>query len=117
MPEEQAETFVVEPEMQLDGSPAPARTWLRPPSAGGKLTSPALVALAEGIALLVCFVLPPWYAFYAPLGPTQHGMPAVKGYSGWEMALGIPIGGAQRFDLFVHLWLVPLVAVALLVLA
>jgi hypothetical protein len=117
MPDEQAETFVVEPETQLDGSPAPERAWLRPPSSGGKLAAPTLLARAEGAALLICFVLLPWFGFPQPvLTPRTLGL-NIKSYTGWEAALGFYVGPTERFDIFVHLWLVPLVAVALLVLA
>src|SRR5215472_19033027 len=111
------ESFVVEPVTQLDGSPGPE--WKRPNVADwqGKLGQTGLIALAEGLALLGCFCLP-WFSFpvFGRAGPRGFG-PAVPGYSGWTTAVGVPLDGATRFTLFVHLWLVPLTAVALLGLA
>jgi hypothetical protein len=112
-----AETFVLEPETQLDGSPAPARTWPRPLTWRASLAAPAWVALAEGVALLGCFLLLPWAAF-PTVGAGEPGPnpPRLDLYTGWDAARGLRIGPRLPFDFFVHLWLVPLVAVLLLVL-
>lgn len=88
-----AETFVLEPETQLDGSPAPERAWLRPPSPGGRLAAPALVALAEGAALLICFLLLPWYGFPYPTIEPGGAVTHVQTYTGLDAALGLYGGG------------------------
>jgi hypothetical protein len=121
------EALVIESVTRLDGSPVPQRgrlsaaPWLR------KLAHPALGALAEGVVLICCFSLP-WFSMLTPLvgngsggnGPGDGGPgPFFASYSGWSIARGMPItpNGPTRIALFVHLWLIPLTAGALLVVA
>jgi hypothetical protein len=115
--EQTADVFVVEPVTQLDGSPVPHKE--EPGGAHGRerLEQPGAVALAEGLALLCCFLFP-WLHFPDLNAPPIEGRtPALLSFSGWSTALGLPIGSGLHLIVFVHLWLVPLIAAALLVLA
>jgi hypothetical protein len=91
-----------------------------------RLSRPGIVALAGGFATLWCFLLP-W--FVAPAGafgdgpstgPLDQGPGPVPliARPGWSIASGLTLGsgpgGVVRVALFVHLWLIPLVASALL---
>ncbi len=77
-----------------------------------------MIALAEGAALICCFFFP-WFSSLTPTSGNGPGRFAPVSYSGWSIAGGMPTGslGPIRIALFVHLWLVPLTAVALLVIA
>lgn len=77
-----------------------------------------MFALAEGLALAFCFFMP-WFAFPYFGGPSAGSgpFPGQVQYSGWDTAIGIPEGPHFRFAIFAHLWLVPLTALALLVVA
>lgn len=121
MPEisdQNVEQFVVEPVTQLDGSPVAAAGRARVADLRQKLERPGLIALAAGLALAFCFFMP-WFAF-PYFGSPNAGpgpFPGQVQYSGWDTAIGLPEGPHFRFAIFVHLWLVPLVALALLVVA
>ena len=106
--------FVVEPMTDLAGTPVVVKR--RPSFAlpAGRLGQVGVIALVEGLALLVSFFFP-WFFFPQPGsagGPNER--PGVEYYSGWATAIGIQVDGSAPLALFVHLWLVPLAAVALL---
>jgi hypothetical protein len=121
MPEisdQNVEQFVVEPVTQLDGSPVPTSSRVRVAGFRQKLEQPGMLALAEGLALVVCFFLP-WFSFPYAAGTVEGRgilLSAVQ-YSGLDTAIGIPEGPGFRFAIFAHLWFVPLIALALLVVA
>lgn len=121
MPEisaQNVEQFVLEPVTQLDGSPVPAAGRGRMAGLRQKLEQPGLIALAAGLALAFCFMMP-WFAFPYSGGPGAGPgpFPGQLQYSGWDTAIGIPEGRDFRFAIFVHLWFIPLIALALLVVA
>ena len=122
MPEisdQNVEQFVVEPVTLLDGSSVPTSGRVRVAGFRQKLERPGMIALAEGLALVVCFFLP-WFAFPYAAPAAQRGLflSTTAQYSGWDTAIGLPEGGTHfRFAIFVHLWLIPIAAVALLVVA
>jgi hypothetical protein len=109
------QTLVIESVTWLDGSPVPQARRLSAAGLRGKLGQPGMIALAEGAALICCFFFP----WFSSLTPTFRNGPGRVSYSGWSIARGMPTGsgGPIRIALFVHLWLVPLAAVALLVIA
>ena len=108
------ESVLFEPVTRLDGSPVPPPRWR------GALGQPGAIALASAVALLCCFSLP-WFSFrfgfeiVSGPGPRQQA----PDLSGWSIATGLPLtpDGSVRLAMFVHLWLIPLVAGALIVLA
>lgn len=114
--------LVIESETWLDGSPVAQTRRLGAAGWRGRLAQPGVVALATGLALVCCFSLP-WFSMLrsafgnGPPGPAPG--PAYVSYSGWSIASGMPLApnGAARIALFVHLWLVPVAAGALLVIA
>ena len=115
--DQNVETFVVEPVTQLDGSPVSTRGRLRLPNVEQKLDRPGIIALVEGLALIVCFSLP-WFSFPFAVPANQRGvfLSTTNQYSGWDTAIGLPEGGTNfRFAIFIHLWLIPVAAVTLLV--
>ena len=121
MPEvsdQNVEQFVVEPVTQLDGSPISTTGWARVAGLRQKLEQPGLIALGAGLTLAFCFFMP-WFAFPYFGGPNAGPgpFPAQLQYSGWDTAIGLPEGPHFRFAIFAHLWLVPLIALALLVVA
>jgi hypothetical protein len=94
-----------------------------------RLSRPGIVALAGGLATLWCFLLP-W--FVAPANAfADSPLPALLAqgpgpvplitHSGWSIASGLNLGsgpgGVVRVPLFIHLWLIPLMAAALLAIA
>ena len=114
--DQDAELFVIEPVTQLDGSPVPQKARPRAAPTPGALGLPGQVALAVGLALLFCFFLP-WS--YFPIyngGPIGELLQTQTNYSGWDTALGVTIGLGRRLALFVDLWLIPIIAAALLAL-
>jgi hypothetical protein len=120
--DEDEEQLIIEPITWLDGSPVRQRRRLGAPAWSGKLGRQGMLALGEGLALLGCFSLP-WFSMNDLLlgGRSTSGpfIPSVVSFNGWSIAGGMPFGngptGQIRADLFVHLWLVPLAAAALLV--
>lgn len=121
MPEisdQNVEQFVVEPVTQLDGSPVSAAGRVRAADLRQKLERPGLIALAAGLALAFCFFMP-WFAFpyFGGPGAGPGPFPGQVQYSGWDTAIGIPEGPSFRFAIFAHLWLIPIIVGALLVVA
>jgi hypothetical protein len=113
------QTLVIESVTWLDGSPVPQARRLSAAGLRGKLGQPGMIALAEGAALICCFFFP-WFSMLTLTSGNGPGRFAPVSYSGWSIARGMPFfveGGPIRIALFVHLWLVPLTAVALLVIA
>jgi hypothetical protein len=112
------EAFVVEPVTQLDGSPVSTSGRMKVAGFRQKLERPGIIALAEGLALAVCFSLP-WFSFPFAVPANQRGvfLSTTNQYSGWDTAIGLPEGPNYRFAIFAHLWLIPVTAVALLVVA
>jgi hypothetical protein len=125
--------LVIESVTWLDGTPVQQASerhtarWVA--SWRERLSRPGIVALAGGLAMLWCFLLP-W--FVAPAGAFADGPspgPLAQGpgplppitHPGWSIASGLNLGsgptGVVRVALFIHLWLIPLVAAALLVVA
>ena len=120
--DEDKEQLIIEPITWLDGSPVRQRRRPGAPAWSGKLGRKGMLALGEGLALLGCFSLPWfWMSDLVPGGRAGPGLfiPSVVSFNGWSIAGGMPLGngptGQVRADLFVHLWLVPLAAAALLV--
>lgn len=121
--------LVIESVTWLDGSPAQRESTLQAArwfaQARARLTTAGVIALAGGLVSLWAFLLP-W--FVAPLTLLQGG-PDPRGFSpsdttrlpGWSVATGMPAGGGPNgtlhLALFVHLWLVPLAAISLLIVA
>jgi hypothetical protein len=122
VPVHDEEQFVIESVTWLDGSPVSQRRRLSAAGWRGRLGPPGMLALAEGLAFLCCFSLP-WFSMrsFGPTGaPDGSGPgPSFVSFSGWSIASGMPVSpnSAVRIALFVHLWLVPLTAGALLVIA
>ena len=121
---EHDEPFVVEPLQHVDGSPVPR---LRVARWTWKPTIPALIALAEGLALLGLFCFSPWFSWQGVnIGLGLIDTPAadhylrtlfrLHSYSGWAMAQGIAIP-EEPTPFLIYLWLIPLIGVALVVLA
>ncbi|HEU5200878.1 MAG TPA: hypothetical protein VFU32_14665, partial [Ktedonobacterales bacterium] len=117
MPElfdQNVEQFEVEPVTQLDGSPVSTPGRVRVANVRQKLDQPGMIALAEGLALALCFFLP-WLSF--PYFSSGLRGPSLRQYSGWNTAIGMPEAPGFRLAIFAHLWLIPVTAVALLVVA
>jgi hypothetical protein len=117
MPEisdQNVEQFVVEPVTQLDGSPVTAAGRVRAADLRQKLEQPGMIALVAGLALAFCFFMP-WLSLPHFAGPS--GRFFALPYSGWDTAIGLPEGSNFRLAVFAHLWLVPLAALTLLVVA
>ncbi len=115
MPElfdQNVEQFEVEPVTQLDGSPVSTPGRVRVAGFRQKLDQPGMIALAEGLSLVICFFLP-WLAF--PYFASDSRGLSLRQYSGWDAAIGIPEMPQFRLAIFAHLWLIPITAVALLV--
>jgi hypothetical protein len=125
------DSLVIEPMQPLDGTAAPSadrtepsRWWWKPQRLG-------MIALAEGLALLGLFWFAPWFswqALYPAIGflhltpalwKQLRDLAALHYYSGWTVAQGISIpvgpGSTSNNTVFASLWLIPLTAVALLV--
>jgi hypothetical protein len=121
---------VIESVTQLDGVPVPQVARWRAPvviqRATARLTVPGAVALAGGLATLWCFLLPWLVASAGALGTDPVSTPTNQGQStdflatraGWDIARGLVMEASPqaevRVTLFIHLWLIPLAAVALL---
>ncbi len=117
MPEisnQNVDDFVVEPVTLLDGSPVSTPGRVRVAGFRQKLDQPGMIALAEGLSLIICFFLP-WLAF--PYFRSDLRGPSLRQYSGWDAAIGIPEVPQFRLAIFAHLWLIPITAVALLLVA
>jgi hypothetical protein len=129
LPDQFSEPFEIEPEELLDGSPAPPkrRVWLMHRSWQSWL--PGLVALVEGLALLGFFWLAPWFSWRLSsliYVFDLHNTPALLRYrltllaehpaSGWAASQGISLDDLH-LNPMVPLWLIPLAAGLLLVLA
>jgi hypothetical protein len=94
--------------------------------ASERITVPGIVALVGGLATLWCFLLP-WFtlpaSFLLPNNRSFITQPesALLILPGWNIAAGMPVPSGPtspaRIALFVHLWLIPVVAAALLVVA
>jgi hypothetical protein len=113
------EEFIVEPMTDLGGTPVPAPQRFDLAHLQGRLGQLGIVALAEGLALLVCFCFP-WYARPSVAGVTIGGSGALPipldSYSGWTTAVALPTGTPGVEVIFApHLLLIPLCALALLV--
>lgn len=121
-PTHEADSVVFEPVTRLDGTvapPSPRQLWRRQWRAW--LARPGAIALIEGLALLGGFSLP-WYAMLInPSPPVPILRSPELWLSGWRIAAGFPLSGfadrSPTIPLFAHLWLIPLVAASLLVLA
>jgi hypothetical protein len=117
MPEisdQNVDDFVVEPVTLLDGSPVPTSGRVRVAGFRQKLERPEMIALAEGLSLIISFFLP-WLAF--PYFASDSRGLSLRQYSGWDAAIGIPETPQFRLAIFAHLWLIPITAVALLLVA
>jgi hypothetical protein len=92
---------------------ARARTFWR------ELTLLGQVAGIAGLALFILFFLPWCFTpdTSAAATPITNRLPT-DSHSGWASAVGLPLlGGAVNFNLFPHLWLVLISALALMVIA
>ena len=87
--DQQADLFVVEPVTQLDGSPAPQPGRLSEATWRERLGPPGMAALAEGLALLLCFFAPWFYFPDFQRVSIDVARPTLINYSGLSAALGI----------------------------
>lgn len=130
-PSQDDDLLVIESVTWLDGTPIPRErerpTWGRTAEWRERLTPAGVTALLGGVAMLCCFSFP-WFLSPAfgngPLPDSEAQGPgplSSVGHAGWSVAAGVDLGpapgGEPRLALFVHLWLVPLAAVALLLIA
>jgi hypothetical protein len=115
------DALVIESVTWLDGSPV-AQTRRLGAAWRERLVQPGVVALATGLALVCCFSLPWFSMLRSAFGNGPEAPEPESGYvsfSGWSISRGMPLApnGATRIALFVHLWLVPVAAGVLLVIA